>query len=195
MMEHELTEFQGLFSINCALCPSRRRLWHALSFDNIVRKATRFAHSFSCRATSLSLLSLSGLLFSVLFFYRARQSAAKLRAETKKNSPSPPFRSRLYKHALESIFSHLNLSELARISATCRDWSAAVSSMRPIGAQAVETAARPLQLHTMCKSRLMVRHVSEFRCNWKKNRRVGAGKYLCHHRAKQVTDNGVFNRQ
>jgi len=30
---------------------------------------------------------------------------------------------RLYRHALESIFSHLNLSELGRISATCRDWS------------------------------------------------------------------------
>ena len=41
--------------------------------------------------------------------------------------------SRLYKHALESIFSHLNLSELSRISATCKDWSDAVGSMRPIG--------------------------------------------------------------
>jgi len=57
---------------------------------------------------------------------------------------------RLYKHALESIFSHLNLSELARISATCRDWSAAVNSMR---------IRRPAVFQSMCTSRL-ARHVS-----------------------------------
>ena len=66
---------------------------------------------------------------------------------------------RLYKHALESIFSHLNLAELGRISATCRDWSAAVDSMRPIGAQ---TRNGTLELRSMCTSRLM-RHVSGLR--------------------------------
>jgi len=64
----------------------------------------------------------------------------------------------LYKHALESIFSHLNLPELARISATCRDWSAAVDSMRPIGARA--GMGRRLDLHSMRTSRL-TRHVVE----------------------------------
>jgi len=48
-------------------------------------------------------------------------------------SSSSPY-SRLYRHALESIFAHLTLSELGRVSSTCRDWSAAVDSMRPIGA-------------------------------------------------------------
>ena len=65
---------------------------------------------------------------------------------------------RLYKHALESIFSHLNLSELARISATCRGWSAAVDSMRPIGASVGGMTS--LGVQSMCTSRL-VRHVFE----------------------------------
>ena len=62
---------------------------------------------------------------------------------------------RLYKHVLESIFTHLNLSELARVSATCRDWSGAVYSMRPIGA----CAGKGKHLQSMRNSRL-VRHVS-----------------------------------
>jgi len=60
----------------------------------------------------------------------------------------------LYKHALESIFSHLTLSEIARTSAVCRDWSAAVDSMRPIGA----SVRNPLDFQAAFKSRLM-RHV------------------------------------
>jgi len=64
---------------------------------------------------------------------------------------------RLYKYALESIFAHLNLRELARISATCRNWSAAVDSMRPIGARTGGT--RSLNLRSICASRL-IRHVS-----------------------------------
>lgn len=39
---------------------------------------------------------------------------------------------KLYKHTLESIFANLTLTELSRVVATCRDWSAAVHSMRPI---------------------------------------------------------------
>ena len=64
----------------------------------------------------------------------------------------------LYKHALESIFSHLNLLEIARVTATCRDWSAAVDSMRPIGALAGRSGR--LDLHSMRNSRLM-RHILE----------------------------------
>jgi len=55
-------------------------------------------------------------------------------AEKKMQSSALSPHLRLYKHALESIFSHLTLSELGRISAACRDWSTAVDSMRPIGA-------------------------------------------------------------
>jgi len=62
---------------------------------------------------------------------------------------------RLYKHVLESIFSHLNLSELGRISAVCRDWSAAVDSMRPIGAR---LAKKGSWLESM-RTPLLMRHV------------------------------------
>jgi len=65
---------------------------------------------------------------------------------------------RLYKHALESIFAHLCLADLARVLATCRDWAAAVGGMRPIGARA------EVRLHALRNSRLMVRHVAEIRC-------------------------------
>jgi len=60
---------------------------------------------------------------------------------------------RLYRHALESIFAHLDLHELGRVSIVCRDWAAAVQSMRPIGA--CVTAAWPI-----ADSRVMMRHVS-----------------------------------
>jgi len=65
---------------------------------------------------------------------------------------------RLYKHALESIFAYLNLPELARVTATCRDWSAAVNSMRSIGASV--RVAGTLLLQAICTSRLL-RHVAE----------------------------------
>jgi len=64
----------------------------------------------------------------------------------------PPPYSRLYRHALESIFSQLTLSELGRVSSTCRDWSAAVDSMQPIGAC---IALRLAALRTISNSRLM----------------------------------------
>ena len=68
----------------------------------------------------------------------------------------PRLYTRLYKHALESIFAHLRLSDLAHVSATCRDWSVAVNSMRTIGATI--KMKQPSDLHSMCTSRLM-RHV------------------------------------
>jgi len=88
-----------------------------------------------------------------------------LNAEKKKKEtmevPIPSLCARLYKHALESIFSHLNLSELAHVSATCRNWSAAVDSMRPIGAYIY---VNRFMLRSMCNSRL-VRQVSEIELN------------------------------
>jgi len=66
---------------------------------------------------------------------------------------APPYL-RLYRHVLECIFDNLGISELARISATCRDWLAAVQSMRPINARA--------KLKTLIHTpRLMMRHISE----------------------------------
>jgi len=78
--------------------------------------------------------------------------SSKQSNKKKMQRPSP----RLYKHALESIFAHLDLPELARICATCRDWSAAVNSMRTIGAPI--KMKQTLDLHSMNTSRLM-RHV------------------------------------
>ena len=76
--------------------------------------------------------------------------------------PSPY--ARLYKHALESIFAHLDLSDLAHISATCRDWSAAVESMRPIGGARLVVSTK--KLNAISKSRLMVRHVADIRATF-----------------------------
>ena len=78
---------------------------------------------------------------------------SRQKTESTSTSPPPP---RLYKHALESIFAFLNLPELARVSATSRDWSAAVQSMRPIG---VRISAQKVSFRTMRNSRL-TRHVS-----------------------------------
>jgi len=69
---------------------------------------------------------------------------------------------RLYKHALESIFAHLCLADLVSVSATCRDWAAAVISMRPVGERAYVGAAA--NLHSIRHSRLAMRHVNELYC-------------------------------
>jgi len=77
--------------------------------------------------------------------------------------PHPPPYKSLYRHALESIFAHLGLADLAHISATCRDWAAAVTSMRPIGARLVAGTAK---LNTINKYRsipVMMRHVAVIR--------------------------------
>jgi len=63
----------------------------------------------------------------------------------------------LYKHALESIFAHLGLSDLENVLATCRDWSTAVNSMRPIGARI------DIKSHVAHNARLVMYHVAEIR--------------------------------
>lgn len=80
-------------------------------------------------------------------------------------SPSSrmPYR-RLYQHALESIFTHLTLSELSRVSTTCKDWSAAVHSMRPIRA-CVDIDPTYLDLRKILNSRMM-RHMSKMSVNF-----------------------------
>ena len=109
---------------------------------------------------------------------------------------------RLYKHALESIFAYLNLPELARVTATCRDWLEAANSTRPIGARVRAFGVLP----SICNSRLM-RHVAElhtiggplesngrilfFRANW----RVGTGLSDRNHQTHQVSGYGGFERQ
>jgi len=88
---------------------------------------------------------------------REKKNVFKSHPPIRLTMTTPPYL-RLYKHALESIFSHLELSDLASISATCLAWSAAVSSMRPIGASAGRK--RRLDPQSMSASRL-TRHVSE----------------------------------
>jgi len=61
---------------------------------------------------------------------------------------------RLYKHALESIFSLLSLVDLNSVLAVSRSWSAAVNSMRGIGARIERLSA----LNKVCASRL-ARHI------------------------------------
>ena len=41
---------------------------------------------------------------------------------------------RLYRHALESVFKFLTLADLSRVLSVSRSWSAAVRSMKSIGA-------------------------------------------------------------
>jgi len=63
---------------------------------------------------------------------------------------------RLYKHALESIFSHLGISDIVHVFTTCRDWSAAVQSMRPTKA----TIDHPEQLNVI-RNPCLMRHVEK----------------------------------
>ena len=55
-------------------------------------------------------------------------------AQTRHHSPTHAPATRLYRHALESILGMLTLGDLSRILAVSREWSAAVLSMKPIGA-------------------------------------------------------------
>ena len=70
------------------------------------------------------------------------------------NRAPPPT---LYKHALESVFAFLALRDLSRVLAVSLDWSAAVGSMRPIGA----TNLRPHSVSAVCASHL-ARHISRW---------------------------------
>jgi hypothetical protein len=72
-----------------------------------------------------------------------------------------PFHLRLYRHALESIFGFCSLFELHVLSSVCREWSAAVLSMRPIdgtiGGYVSDFHAAPF-LARLEASRLVRRH-------------------------------------
>ena len=66
-----------------------------------------------------------------------RQTRVRTREEEEKGQPEQPSAHispamRIYRHALESIFAMLELSDLSRILAVSRAWSAAVRSMAPI---------------------------------------------------------------
>jgi hypothetical protein len=64
----------------------------------------------------------------------------------------------LYRHALESIFAFLPLSDLSRVLATSHEWTAAVGSMAPIASTCVLSASRRLNMLAVARSRL-ARHV------------------------------------
>jgi hypothetical protein len=70
---------------------------------------------------------------------------------------SPPV-TRLYRHALESIFAFCSLSELVSVVRVSKNWAAAVQSMRPLGAAHFDVWS----LARVCASRLS-RHVGSLR--------------------------------
>jgi hypothetical protein len=65
---------------------------------------------------------------------------------------------RLYRHALESIFAFCSLSELSTMLQVSKEWAAAVHSMRPLDAAHFDV----LSLPRVCASRLS-RHVGSLR--------------------------------
>jgi hypothetical protein len=66
---------------------------------------------------------------------------------------------RLHRHALESVFAFCSLEELAPLLRVSKEWTAAVQTMRPLGAVALSKS--PLQL--ICASRLS-RHIGSLHC-------------------------------
>ena len=85
------------------------------------------------------------------FHPRPDEAEDELRDEV---AAAQPPATRLYKHALESIFGFLSLKELSAVLAVSRAWSVAVSSMRSVGAPRLSTRS----LFELCISRL-ARHV------------------------------------
>lgn len=65
---------------------------------------------------------------------------------------------RLYRHALESIFAFLSLADLSRVSSVSRSWFGAVRSMASIGAAVTRSTARP----SVIAASGLVSHVSQF---------------------------------
>jgi len=81
-------------------------------------------------------------------------SRKRLRQET-----NPPV-TRLYRHALESIFGFLSLASLGRVLAVSRSWSTAIGSMASIGA-VIESIPVGQTLNELCVSGL-ARHIGTF---------------------------------
>ena len=84
--------------------------------------------------------------------------------------------SRLYRHALESIFAFCSLKDLGSIMAVSRDWQAAVQSMAPIGSAFISArlafksfVAQHVALRALCMA------------NSNSNSAAGSGSRLCRH--------------
>jgi hypothetical protein len=71
--------------------------------------------------------------------------------------PRPSPASRLYSHALESIFAFFTLRELAAIVCVCRDWQVSVFRMRPINCRIKTRDMRWVKKQT---SSLLRRHIA-----------------------------------
>ena len=90
------------------------------------------------------------------------ESEAEAEAESKAVAPSPgpAPSSLLHRHALESVFGFLSLSELHVVLSVSAGWLAAVGSMAPIGAAVLDRYFDQFTvLGAMCSSRL-ARHVA-----------------------------------
>ena len=72
-------------------------------------------------------------------------------------APAQPPATRLYRHALESIFGFLSLADLSQVLAVSRAWSAAAGSMRGIDAS-LESLPAAHPLFELCASRV-ARHI------------------------------------
>ena len=105
---------------------------------------------------------------------------------------SPPPHTRLYKHALESIFAHLGLLDLGHLLATCRDWSAAVDSMRPINASVI---VDPRRLGCRQQISLGTPHCRDSRSRVRESGRAMHDQPLRYHQAEQVSGHCDFGRK
>ena len=85
-------------------------------------------------------------------FHQGPDEAEEEQREEEAAAAQPPV-SRLYRHALESIFGFLSLADLSRVLAVSRSWSAAVSSMCSIDVT-LESLPAAVPLFELCASRL-----------------------------------------
>jgi hypothetical protein len=94
--------------------------------------------------------------------FEAAASMSSSAALSSSSSSPPPAHLRLYRHALESMFSFCSLPELHHISSVCRQWSAAVLSMKPISGwiKTVMSAGEAATVRCLEDSRLARRHVN-----------------------------------
>lgn len=84
---------------------------------------------------------------------------------------------RLYRHALESIFAFLPPADLSRVLSVNRSWSAGVHSMKPINVAVIEHVrdlkliqagmGKPQRPCVLVAASPLARHVSQFGCSGK----------------------------
>ena len=84
---------------------------------------------------------------------RGSQHSESQEEQSQADDAAQPPASRLYRHALESIFGFLSLEDLSKVLAVSSSWSSAVGSMRSINAR-VRSLSASHPLFELCASRL-----------------------------------------